>query len=546
MNLPSPVLFRLTCEPEELVPRLGSSVPLAVEAPPNAPRIFLDTFDGRLHRAGWVLSFTPGPRSGSLELEALDGAPVRRARASTAPIFASDLPRGPLAEMVASKLGPRRLLPLAELRGTGSSLRILDDLDKTVVRIEVLAGTVAPPDEPSGDLWPWPGPKPPTAPMPAHLLVRPVRGYDDAFEAALKTLEGELDLPRADSDLLTVVLEVLGRGPRDYSSKLDLSLDPDTPAAEAARTIHRTLLATVRANLRGTRRDLDPEFLHDLRVAVRRTRSALGQIQGVFPPEDVERFKKELRWLGRATGPMRDLDVYQLKLPGYRSWLDPRVRPHLDPLHTFLDERRRSEQRKLARLLGTQRLRKLLADWEAFLDAATMQDDDMAPPNAQRPIREVASERIWKTWRRVRKRGQRIEPESPAEDLHRLRIDCKKLRYLLEFFRSLYPAGEIDPAIGALKKLQDNLGDFNDYQVQQERLESFADGMVDVDLAPVPTLLAMGRLLKHLAGGQERERRRFEKRFRRFASKKNRRRFKSLFRGEDEGEDEEAAGGTDA
>jgi CHAD domain-containing protein len=528
MNRPAPVLLVLESPPEEVLRKLEERFPLRVDETPASPRIYLDTFDGRLHAADRTLAFTAGRGAGTLELGSLVGELLRRTRVREIPAFAADLPRGPLADAVAPLIDVRRLLPVAELRSEGPRLRLLDDLEKTVVRIEVLTGTVAPPDGPR----PWPGEVPgsalDTAPLPPLLMVRPVRGYDEAFAAAVATLERELGLPRAQRDLLTVVLGALGRDPRGYGSKWAPELDPEMPAEEAARRVHRALLETIRANEEGTRLDLDPEFLHDFRVAVRRTRSALTQVKGVFPEPEVERFKNELAWLGQATGPTRDLDVYLLKLPGYREGLGDLGGSHLDPLRRFLAEHREIEQTKMAKVLRSKRYRELLEEWEAFLDRETP-PEPTAAPNARRPIREVVSARIWKLWRRVCQRGRRITPETEAADLHRLRIDCKKLRYLLELFGGLYPPDEIRLLVRRLKRLQDNLGDFNDYEVQQKRLEIFADRMVDEDLAPVPTLLAMGRLLEHMARGQEREHRRFEKRFGRFTSKGNRRRFRKLF-----------------
>jgi hypothetical protein len=101
---------------------------------------------------------------------------------------------------------------------------------------------------------------------------------------------------------------------------------------------------------------------------------------------------------------------------------------------------------------------------------------------------------------------------------------------LLEFFRSLYDAGQIERMVRALKRLQDNLGDFNDYQVQRESLRSFADQMLEDGATQADTLMAMGRLVERLEEGQAEERQRFAERFRRFAAKKNHARFKRLFK----------------
>jgi CHAD domain-containing protein len=135
----------------------------------------------------------------------------------------------------------------------------------------------------------------------------------------------------------------------------------------------------------------------------------------------------------------------------------------------------------------------------------------------------------------LRKRGGKIDDDSPKELLHRLRIDAKKLRYLLTFFRSLYPTATIDALVTALKKLQDNLGDFNDYGVQQAAMKDFAERML-AEGAPVTTIMAMGRLVERLESGEAKERRKFRKRFREFTSKGNRALFRELFGPDGSGE----------
>ncbi|MGB5401269.1 MAG: CHAD domain-containing protein, partial [Thermoanaerobaculia bacterium] len=153
-----------------------------------------------------------------------------------------------------------------------------------------------------------------------------------------------------------------------------------------------------------------------------------------------------------------------------------------------------------------------------------------APPLAEKEILLTASSRIWKAFRKVLKQGLAIDSSSPPEILHRLRIDCKKLRYLLEFFRSLYDEDEIRTLVKALKHLQDNLGDFNDLEIQQDSLQRFAHEMFQEGLATGETLMALGRLVDRLETRQEAERQRFQQELSRFASKKNRARFRALFK----------------
>jgi len=519
------ILYSLpeTTEGDELIESLAERFSIRREDPLHRQETYLDTFDWRLREAGGVLSAESGRgRRGWTLVWRVGGELRRRLAVDALPAFGWDLPEGPLRQEIEPISGIRSLLPLATWEGERTELRLLDGEEKTVARTFLERGAVrAPGGEPR--------------PLPPRLRAVPVRGYGEAFAELVDFLEAEAGLVGAEVGELEEALAAIGRRPGDYTSKPRFAFEPEMPAGEAVKRIHRTLLGTILANEDGVRRDLDSEFLHDFRVAVRRTRSALGQVKGVLPAPVLEHFRGEFSWLGKATGPTRDLDVYLLKIGGYKEFLPEGVREDLAPLEAFLAERQKKEQARLVRALDSERYRALVEGWRHFLDGeildgAAEEPEGERPANAERPIGEVASERIWKVYRRVEKRGSRIDDDSPAERLHQLRIDCKKLRYLLEFFRHLYPADEVGRLIKALKKLQDLLGDFNDYEVQQEHLERYAHDMAEAGRAPVPTFLAMGRLLARLADGQDGERRRFAQRFARFVGEENRESFRGLFK----------------
>ena len=500
---------------EDLLASLEARLRVQIEQEPGRRVIYFDTFDWRIHRAGGCLRLAPGRGGRSLSWLSHDGTPRHLMTAEAAPPFAWDFPSGPFRQALEPVIQMRRLLPVVELQLGGWSLRVLDSREKTLVRLRLEQGSAKVPGKSDGP-----------APLPNTLRVLPVRGYLKAYNRIIRLLETKLELEQAETSELDRALAAVGRQAGDYVSKVVIDLDPAMPAGEAAKAIHRSLLATIRRNEHGTRRDLDSEFLHDFRVAVRRTRSALSQIKGVYPADDLAHFKIELKWLGSLTGHVRDLDVYLLKMDDYKAELPPAVRDDLAPLGDYLSDRQRRKQRRMARQLGSKRYRALLEAWDGFLNQPA---DLEAAANAGRPIAEVASERTWKTYRRVIKKGLAIDDDTPAQAVHDLRIDCKKLRYLMEFFRGLYPARRITRLIKALKQLQDNLGDFNDYEVQQGSLREFADDMV-AQQAPAATLLAMGRLVEHLEKGQARERHRFGKRFTEFAREENQLLARDLFR----------------
>jgi len=504
----------------QVLKAIAARFPIRRELQPSRKITYFDTFDWRLYAAGSVLEATTDGRVTTLRWQTLDGRLRERLQLNGVPAFAWDLPAGSLRSALSPVVEMRRLLPVVHLETSGEALQILDENRKTVARAVLEKASARRPDETAKG-----------RSLPPTFRAIPVKGYQRAFAELLQFLGDDSQLESAPSRPLDLALAAVDRQPGDYSSKLDLRLEPDLRADEALKKIFGSLLRTIRINESGLRSDLDSEFLHDFRVAVRRTRSALSQPKGIHPDELTGAFRQEFTWLGKITGPSRDLDVHLLKMADYRALLPEQVRADLEPLNEFLERHRKLEHRKMVRALGGKRYSDLIDRWQVFLDQPPGGDEP--PRNAATPIGELASRRIWKAYRRVLEKGGAITPETPPEALHRLRIEAKKLRYLLEFFRSLYQAEEIGRLVKALKQLQDNLGDFNDFVVQQATLARFAQQMVDDHLEPAETLMAMGRLQERLEAGQEREREDFHRRFDEFSARSNRKRFRRLFKREE-------------
>ena len=301
-------------------------------------------------------------------------------------------------------------------------------------------------------------------------------------------------------------------------------------ADAAMRKILLVLLDTMEINEQGTIENLDTEFLHDFRIAVRRTRSALTQVKGVFPEQSRARFAKKFAWLGDITTPTRDLDVHLLEFNSLKKSLPKALRDDLEPLRQFLTVQQRQEQTKLAGKLKSAAYLRLKDQWRRFLTSPLPKHP--GAQDALKPIAEIARRRTWRMYRRVLREGSAITPASPAADLHELRKSCKKLRYLMEFFQSLYPADKIRRLIRELKGLQDNLGEFQDLEVQKHTLEQYAGQMTQDGVMQPGTQIAFDTLQKHLHTSTGRVRNEFESRFKRFSSKPNRLRFKRLFHSE--------------
>lgn len=301
-----------------------------------------------------------------------------------------------------------------------------------------------------------------------------------------------------------------------------VALAPEERADTAARLILEELFVTLQSSVSGVLSDTDPEFLHDLRVAARRTRTALSQTRGVLPETAVEIFLPEFKWLGSVSGRRRDLDVALLGFVQHHQRSDS-DEPHLDPLREFLEEIRTSEHDAVSAALTSQRFTQLVEGWGSFLQRTP--EGVLEGPLASHSIVEIAGPRIMKAFKRIRKRGSGIAADAPASLLHQLRVDGKKLRYLLEFFGGLYSPVNVSNFIKDLKKIQDVLGEFNDAQVELALIGEF-----NHHVGPSASTLVAIRRRERAISERERELRiAFADRFRRFTSEKARRQFRQTF-----------------
>jgi CHAD domain-containing protein len=492
---------------------LATRLELVPERARAADRTFYDTFDGRLHSEGLALVH----EDGRLALVDSDAYGERAAADHpTAPkrVLVEDLPPGPVRELLEPIVTVRALTPIARVRSSRRPLRVIDRREKTVVRLVVEVPSPPPSTRAGGTLH-------------GRVHVLPVRGYDKALARVRRTLERELGLAEAAAPLHDEAVAAAGGTPGGASAKLGIALRPAERADSAAATVLARLLAVIEANMPGTLADVDSEFLHDLRVAVRRTRSVQRQLAGVFPPEPLTRFRAEFRWLQQVTGPTRDLDVYLLELEAFGRALPAAAARDLEPLRDLLRGHRRREYRRMCRELRSARATALLVDWSQFVErfpAAPGADR----PLGTRPIVAVAGGRIRAVYRRMLKMGDTIDEASPPESLHDLRKKGKELRYLLELFASLYPPEVIKPAVRRLKALQDTLGRFQDREVQAGLLRSLREEVAALDDGAA-ALMAMGLLVDRLEREQAAARAEFGERFAAFAAKRQRALFEETF-----------------
>jgi len=469
-----------------------------------------DTFDWRLFNKSLILQ-SSGNR---LFLRKLTKSEILHSMEfSRVPVFIWDFPAGELKDKLQPIIKMRALIKLVDLKSRSKPYRILNPDEKTVARLIF------------EEIQPFANKSKPA--LAVHLWLKPVKGYPKYASKLAKSLKEAGLIIGTEKEFFLKVLASAGKQPGSYSAKVNIQLDPAMRSDQAAKVVSRFLLNVMRINEAIFEKDLDTEVLHDYRVAVRRTRSALSQIKYVFPAKTIDRFKKNFAYVGKLSNDLRDLDVYLLNQDAYKAMLPAVLRDDIDPLFGHLREKRAKAFKQVKRGLKSKKYAKIMKDWETFLNRPP--PDSATAPNAELPVVDLACRRIDKKFGGVVKTGSKILVNTEDKMLHVLRIECKKLRYLMEFFASLFPRKKMNALIGQLKSLQDNLGDFNDLCVQQKYLLRVAAELPGNRQQQKKTLVAIGSLVETLDRKKHTVKDAFATRFAEFASPENQALFKRLF-----------------
>jgi len=483
--------------------------PIQTDAPRTEERLVLDSVDWRLYRrGGFVEEIRYGTGVRTVWRDRKSGEVVNM-QPGPAPRFAHELPEGPLRNKLSDALDIRALLPSVRIRSRIRELRLLNSEGKTVVCVLLEQHTARSGGE--------------GVSLGSALRIVSVKGYEKACQRVrTRLLKMGAGTPVQDT-LIERALHVVGRHPEN-DDQPPVRLMADIPVSLAMAVILRDLFQIMEANEEGVISAMDTEFLHDYRIAVRSVRSLLGQIHCVFPPS-IKQFRSEFAWLGSITTPVRDLDVFLLQFTDPSRFFPGQGR-NLLPLRDFLNREQGKAQDVLRQQFESDRYQRLKREFRAFLDHPEVAE---WPALAAKPVMEIASQRIWRGYKRVMRQGRAITGDSPPEALHELRKTCKKLRYLLDFFRSLYPAREMDALIKEVKRLQNNLGEYQDMFFQANALAGFRRRMAVSGELTNHVDRAIEAVLARRARGEVLVRKVFDRRFSRFSDAGNQKRFRRLF-----------------
>lgn len=465
-----------------------------------------DSANYRLARSGHRLAGIPnGEARETWQISTLGGTPVAQGVLDVpAPAFHDELPKGELRSRLEELARGRSLHPVAEIHVEETVAALRDEDGKIRCRL-VLTVAV----EPGGT-------------RETELDVRSLKGYEADARRVRSRIAGTLGWPVRDVPAFARVQAAAISVPGVVGAELR----PDDPAGPAMREILSAQADVLEDRLSGVLADRHPDYLHQFRVAIRRTRSALSQLSAAIALEGRAEAVDGFRWLGRVTSPARDLDVQLLDLARRRAEMESGT-DALDVLERHLTALKADAHRDLVLELSGTRFQRLIARWRDSLNPSSANWTATEPLRA--PFATLVSARASKLLRKVLRDGRRIGPESEAEMLHDLRKRMKKLRYVTEFLGEVTPREQMRPAIKALKVLQDVLGRVQDREVQVEALHGYGHALAGRKGSSAEALMAIGAWSEELDRDRRAARAEFADAFETFAADETQALFHGIF-----------------
>ena len=281
-------------------------------------------------------------------------------------------------------------------------------------------------------------------------------------------------------------LSRLGVAVPGASPPAELSLSPQDAMQDACRKILRVEAWRMRACVQGARHDIDPEYVHDFRVATRRARFALKLFAGVLPDGRATDLRMELSWIAGLLGAVRDIDVLMARLEDQFLQMD--AGPDFQAaIRGRLGDSRGRAREEMAAALQSERCSILLNALESTPEGNIAHGlaEGLSP-------RSFARRRIDKAFVQLQRWLTRPAEDLEDTELHGLRILFKRLRYTCDFFRPI-----LGPRVGELVKsfvaYQDCLGMHQDAAVALGTLKALARGRPS---DPEDFALSLGALMQ--------------------------------------------------
>ncbi len=409
---------------------------------------FYDDFDTHLWKANYLLC-----QVNKQKFQLIDhSGNIDAAKSSSDVRFWWEFPEGQVKDKLQKLVGLRAVLPIASLKLIETDFSLRNSDQKIVAKGRLTQST-------DGDKI-----------TRSYITLQALRGYTKFCTRAIQLIEPFIQEKVNDFGLRFLLMAQHTQA-LEPSQDILPPLSKDMRTESAVRAIASVMLNQAKLHVGGIIADTDIEFLHQFRVSIRKLRSLISLLKKALPATLIDGVRLQLSSIAGKTNKLRDLDVLLLAQDSYRAMLPGNFGNGLDELYGLIKKQRKQERNKVARYLSSKKYKTAVLTCAAAVSSNPV----FETPLASQSVMHVVKKLLLKRYHKMLAMNIGIDSQSPDEKIHELRIEFKKLRYLIEFFADLLPKRRTGKIVAEIKKIQTILGNYNDYCIQIAFLNHFVD-----------------------------------------------------------------------
>ena len=494
----------------ELVSLLENNFPVRVLAEAVTYRVFYDTFDWRLYKNGSVLEmYETGSSRKIYWRENKDGKLKIQLGLNKVPHLAAELAESEFRQQLQSVIAVRELIPQIKVKIKRLPVVVLGNNEKVVVRVYFDVYRYSPSRLRASKI------------LGKRLTIQAVKGFTKECQQ-VETLFQDMKLYPAQDNILKLALVVKGVSTGDYTTRLHFLLDPEMPAEQALKKILLRLLEIMQLNTSGSINGRDIEYIHDYSNSLAQTCFALKQMYEAFPPPVGAKYYEFFSMLQQLTSQVRVIDELLLQLDAYQQAQKKTQKKNIRFLHDYLLHCRTDAHNSYTELLKSSAYRENISQWRDYLKSAEIAGDTVE--TSGEAVYRLADKLTWNIYQQALDESKVFVEDSNTKILKVLYHLFEKLCYLLEFFRSLYPATGMQVLMHELNALQQCLGTFKDLNAYIDIMQEFIKQSDNTS-----AIKACNNMIKDLRQQQDNAEKQFIDLYHNFASSYFQDKFREMF-----------------
>lgn len=304
--------------------------------------------------------------------------------------------------------------------------------------------------------------------------IEPLRGYANISQGMIKDIITKFTIEKIKNPIQYINNQSEINSPIEERNKFNL--DYKMSPAKGIQILYRHFTQNLFLQEKYILKNIDGESIHDYRIFLRKARTLVNEFREFLPPDQYLYLNNEFAWMSEVTTPVRDMDVHLQLTDIYLGIIPERLVQTFIDFQKWITSSRENSYAYLVKMFNSERYKKFKNILKKNINCRR--------GSKKKSLGDYVHHKINNQYMDVIKLLSRIDRDTSPhpEIIHDLRKEIKKLRYLMEFFVSIYSIKKIQPIIDALKIIQSHLGVYNDTKYQKENLNNYLNKYIQMKM----------------------------------------------------------------